>query len=153
MKSIRKADIDELNAVYMMGYDSWGKGLSKDDYIKLCHQSPKYPTGTWFILEEEGKLLSSLIIYHLNNSLIGIGSVATAVDVRKQGNATILLKKIIDLFPKGTVFCLYSDVEPKIYERIGFKSVAEENQPYHDTVLMYYPDNFNFEQNSYPKYF
>ncbi|MFX3617128.1 MAG: GNAT family N-acetyltransferase [Sporolactobacillus sp.] len=153
MKSIRKAEVKDLNAIYTMGYDVWGEGLNPTDYIELCRRSTKYPKGNWYLLEEKGNPLSSLIIYHLSVHLMGIGSVATSQDFRNQGNASILLKKIIKLYLTETTFCLYSDINPQLYARLGFKAVPECDQPYSDTILMYYPDWIHYTPEEYPKYF
>ena len=83
MKKIRKATSEDMESVYMMGYDVWGENMPSDEYITMCNHSVKYKRGTWYVLEDldTKELVSSLIVYELPSSedrtSRGIGSIAT----------------------------------------------------------------------------
>lgn len=60
---VRKAELHELDAIYTMGFDVWGDGLTLDDYLAGCRNSEKYLSGTWYVLVEKDRVVSSLIVY------------------------------------------------------------------------------------------
>ncbi len=60
---VRKADLHELDTIYTMGFDVWGDGLTLDDYLTGCRKSEKYLSGTWYVLIEKDRVVSSLIVY------------------------------------------------------------------------------------------
>lgn len=89
---IRKAAKEELDKIYMMGYDVWSGGSSVDKYLCACQNSKKYQKGSWYILQSEsGELVSSLIVYSFNSEEIGIGSLSTAPKFRHKGYASKLM--------------------------------------------------------------
>ncbi|WP_439424721.1 GNAT family N-acetyltransferase [Oenococcus alcoholitolerans] len=152
MKKLRKALSTELTQIYLMGYDAWGKSDSITVYLQECRLSTKYQRGTWWVLEEKGQLLSSLIIYDLSDHVLGIGSVSTYPARRHKGYATTMLIKFMTRYSDCSFF-LFSDIDPSFYSRLGFQAVSKENQPYSDTTLMYYPKDFRPERDQLPTYF
>ena len=95
---IRTATLDDMNSIYTMGYDAWGDGLELNKYLFSCNNYEKYKKGTWYILEERNCILSSIICYSLPSiydiSTIGIGSLSTVSDKRRNGFARILLDAV-----------------------------------------------------------
>ena len=95
---IRAATLNDMNSIYTMGYDAWGDGLELNKYLFSCNNSEKYKKGTWYILEERNCILSSIICYSLPSiydiSTIGIGSLSTVSDKRRNGFARILLDAV-----------------------------------------------------------
>ncbi|OIM22425.1 GNAT family N-acetyltransferase [Oenococcus oeni] len=83
---------------------------------------------------------------------MGIGSVSTNPVHRNQGYATIMLKQFMASYPSCNFF-LFSDIDPSFYRRLGFQTVGQEDQPYSDTALMYYPQDFYPEKDRLPTYF
>ena len=136
---IRKAKPDELDSIYLMGFDVWSDGSHQVDYLAECHSSPKYRKGTWFVLEESGRLLSSLITYEFDSEKIGIGSIATPVTERNRGHASKLISGVVQLLEiekHGLKVFLYSDINPVFYERFGFKPIPSAAQRYQTTTCM-----------------
>lgn len=160
MKSIQttKAISSEFEQIYMMGFDVWADGLEAD-YLNECKISPKYKKGTWYVLKENDQLVSSLIVYNLGENIFGIGSIATAKDLRKKGYASKLITDVINQIEtdseKVTIF-LYSDIDSKFYERFKFFALPALAQRYKTTTCMvrgqetekYFADKF-----ATPEYF
>ncbi len=142
-----------------MGFSTWGDGLSKEGYLKACHESEKYQQGSWYILEKESKPVSSLIIYenlfNLPEECFGIGSVATCEDQYRKGYASKLVKEVSEKFKEQGArgIFLFSDINPEFYKKLGFKSISA-SQPYEDTTCMILP--FNHKEHLFlqaPNYF
>ncbi|WP_157843165.1 hypothetical protein [Bacillus sp. FJAT-42315] len=41
MKIIREATNEDMNEVYMMGYDVWGDDMPSEEYVTMCQESSK----------------------------------------------------------------------------------------------------------------
>ncbi len=138
---IRKAKKEDLDDIYMMGFDAWSNGASKSEYLKECRESKKYEKGTWYVLDHNDQVVSSLIVYknefNLPESCIGIGSVATSKSYRNNGYAATLVTEVSKIF-KGLgaegVY-LFSDIEPEYYKKLGYEFITAK-QPYQDTHCM-----------------
>lgn len=137
---IRPATAKDLDAVYLMGYDAWGDGKPVEEYLASCRASRKYQSGTWYVLEEGGKLYSSLIVYRLdreNETAQGIGSLATPRAERRAGYATMLLAGILAVLDQtATTIYLHSEIKTDFYERHGFRRVPEAFQRNSGSVCM-----------------
>jgi hypothetical protein len=122
-----------------MGYDAWGADLPVGMYIDSCNASYKYKQGTFFVLEDPtGQLLSSCIVYPLSafggvvsERAVGLGSLATARASRHQGYATLFLALLMELLEADGVdaFFIHSDIEPRIYENLGFVRAPQDCLP------------------------
>jgi predicted N-acetyltransferase YhbS len=139
LMGVRTALPSELDQVYRMGADVWGRGMALDAYLASCRDSPKYRLGEWRVLEDErGVLLSSLILYREPEDGAGIGSIATAPTERRRGRAERLIAGVLEeLDRQGArrVF-LYSDIAPRYYERFGFAALPAEHQHHPGSVCM-----------------
>lgn len=124
--NIRQGNKEDHETIFMMGYDAWGEGLPEADYLRQCMSSPKYPQGTWYVLEDASGLVSSLIVYRTGFDLPadcwGIGSVATPPALRKKGYAGKLLQHVIDMAAEESIrgIYLFSGIDPDYYARFGF---------------------------------
>lgn len=130
---IRKPRKDELHSIYLMGYDVWSEGMSVEDYVKSCVDSGNYKSGTWYVLASDNDLVASLIVYesqfNIPEKFCGIGSVATAMQHRKQGYSSQLVNGICDILEQSgySGVYLHSDIAPEFYTRLGFIPVAQDN--------------------------
>lgn len=156
---IREAKLTELDQAYMMGFETWGEGSTEEEYLNECRSSSKYEMGTWYVLEKEEALTSSLIVYEntfeLPENCVGIGSVATPAEHREKGCASALIKEVISIYKKvgKEAIYLFSDIEPKFYEKLGFVPIIIE-QPYKESCCMVNVLQINSRLSSYaPKYF
>ena len=136
---LRKAVQSDLDQIYLMGIDVWAEGATDTDYLDACRSSPKYKRGTWYVLEKDSNLLSSLIVYQQGSKQFGIGSIATPKFLRKKGYASKLIFKVVaELEQKDqevTIF-LYSDISPEFYEKFGFQRLPSQLQRYKATICM-----------------
>ena len=137
--NIRPSQETDLNQIYMMGFDVWSDNATVEEYLNSCRASIKYTQGRWMILEKDGALLSSLIIYDLNREWAGIGSIATPKELRRQGFAAELISGVIKQLQSSaelsTIF-LFSDINPAYYNRFGFDALEAKYQSNSDAVLM-----------------
>ena len=125
---IRTAAASDLDAIYRMGYDAWGDGRTLEDYLAACRASKKYAAGVWWVHPQDDGMLASALLTHeiplpTGAPAIGLGSIATAPDMRGQGHASRLIREVLSRHEHaaGTeVFFLFSDIAPKFYERFGF---------------------------------
>lgn len=145
---MRKGSPEELNTIFLMGYDVWHEGQSVEAYIQSCYTSTEYEDGEWYVLENPTtkELLSSLILYDFkteHEKIYGIGSVATPPNLRKNGYAKELIQAIISLVmneKNGTYLLLYSDIDPVFYEKLGFVKAPDVMQQEEGKICMIYPN-------------
>jgi N-acetylglutamate synthase-like GNAT family acetyltransferase len=153
---IRKANQEEMNDIYMMGFDVWSDGMTKESYIESCSTSAKYKEGTWWlILNEQDVVASSLIVYQFDEFIYGVGSIATPANMRSNGYASELLKQIcfhLEQTLKATAIYLYSDIKPELYERCGFIKLDKSSQKYKYSICML-RSSTSPEPLTTPKYF
>lgn len=129
--SYRNPTPEEMDQVYLMGFDVWGECTDEVSYLQFCRGSKKYERGDWRVLEAEGTLVSSLIIFRgewgLKPGYMGIGSVCTVPSHRGRGYASALLKRCISELKEsgGKGVYLFSDIDPKMYQRLGFNLVKD----------------------------
>lgn len=155
----RKATPDELNEVFMMGFELWNEGRAQDDYLEYTRTALKYSKGTWSVLAKGRKLLSSLIVYNFGENKFGFGSVVTPKNFRKNGYASKMLTAAIDQIEKenpDSVIFLYSDIDPAFYEKLGFFKLPQTIQRYKTTICMVRGKNiemFLSDKLATPEYF
>jgi predicted N-acetyltransferase YhbS len=141
---VREADVADLPAVYMMGFDAWGEGRTRAAYLEACRRSGKYARGRWFVRDADGEAVSSLILYEnafdLPRGCYGIGSVATAPGHRGYGHASRLVSAVVRTLEgsRAKGIYLFSEIGSHFYENLGFEPVRIE-QPYPDCLCMVHP--------------
>ena len=135
---LRDASLNELNQIYLMGEDAWSDGRTTAQYLEGCRTSLKYKQGFFKILTDGEQLLSSLIIYDLSTERLGIGSIATPPEFRKQGYASKLVSLVADQAISEGKFdlFLFSDIGSKYYEKLGFSVLPSHYQEYADSICM-----------------
>jgi N-acetylglutamate synthase-like GNAT family acetyltransferase len=139
MEAFRKAVPEDMDGIYLLGRDVWGKEHDIDAYLAECRGSLKYKTGEWFLAEGEGaRLLGALIVYRFSAESAGIGSIATAPAERRKGYASRLIEAVLQRLDEEGVrhVFLFSDIAPRFYERFGFKPLPDERQTRAGTVCM-----------------
>ncbi len=139
----RAARADEMDGVYMMGYDAWGAGKPAADYLTQCRESSKYRRGSWFVLSVRTALVASLIIYSFENwgdrRVRGIGSVATDPRFRMMGYGHQVVRsatnRLIETDGVRITF-LYSDIGSSFYEDVGYITLPTPYQKTSGSILM-----------------
>lgn len=85
--------------------------------------------GTWWILEEGGRVLSSLMCYPLRFAVAdralpgyGLGAVASRPEARRRGHAAALCRRAIEGAEEAgrSIGLLFSAISPAYYGRLGF---------------------------------
>lgn len=109
---LRLAEPDELDIVYLMGFDVWGDGLSLDEYLSCCRSNGKYSKGTWYVLVEKEQVVSALIVYSgtfgLQKGCFGLGSIATHPQLRHKGYASKLIHLVKRGYSRVSIVKLYT---------------------------------------------
>ena len=143
---VRPAKQGDMPSVHLMAHDTWGEGRTRDEHVALCLTLPKYAKGRWFVLEINGAPVSSLICYRnafgLPENIMGIGSVATTPASRKKGLASFLTTEVMERLSEDDGidgFFLYSDVNPSMYEKLGFVKLPKDMQRYERSAAMIRP--------------
>ena len=139
----RAAHADEMERVYIMGYDAWGEGKLVEDYLDECRKSSKYRLGSWFVLNVRTALVASLIVYSFEDwgdSLVrGIGSVAADPSFRKMGYGHQIVRsatnRLIERDGVRVIF-LYSDIGSSFYEDVGYLPLSTPYQKTSGSTLM-----------------
>ena len=136
---VRPATSDDMESVYMMGFDVWGEAGNQIGYLEQCHTSPKYKRGQWYVLcDTQGKTISSLISYNLSVGVFGIGSIATLPTLRRQGLAKHLIQVVLSILNRegAKTIYLFSDIKPDYYEKLGFVRLPTDFQNHKDSICM-----------------
>ena len=143
--NFRPAISGDMSTIFMMGFDVWGESNSVEQYLQECYSSEKYRRGTWYVLvKSRNQPVCSLITYNFDDEKIGIGSIATQPDLRGKGLASLLVKNFIDsLTTSDKMIFLYSDISPKLYERLGFIALPKHLQQYKTSTCMVWGDGLN----------
>ncbi|WED29440.1 GNAT family N-acetyltransferase [Vibrio sp. DW001] len=151
---IRRVKIEELDSVYLMGYDVWGEDLSLNEYLLECRNSSKYKLGCWYVLVVNDKPAASLIVYSGQFGLVkhcyGIGSVATDNEMRGKGFASYLVQSVTHQLlneEKARAVFLHSDINTEFYEKLGYQCIQSTS------CMVHLDQSSNSFEDSIPSYF
>lgn len=139
---VRPARPGDMRSVFLMGWDAWGEGRSRDKHVEECLASPKYAKGRWWVLEEGGRPASALIAYPMQAReglpAVGIGSVQTEPSLRGRGLAARLVAEVMRLNEAEGIglFILHSDIGAAYYSRLGFEPLPDRFQLKTGSILM-----------------
>ncbi|MEE4192244.1 MAG: GNAT family N-acetyltransferase [Halieaceae bacterium] len=126
---IREGSQSERDSYFMMGFDAWHEGRTEQQFLEALQPVERYDRGTWYVLQGESGPVAVLIVYRsglgLPRGCWGIGSVATALEHRRQGFAGTLIQHVIDLARAESArgIYLFSGVDTAYYARFGFACV------------------------------
>lgn len=159
----RHAEEKDMRRIFTLGYDAWGEGLTLEEHIEKCMNSPKYEDGEWYVIVDTDidQVVSALIAYDLHKPgepiVKGLGTFATEPFTRKRGYGSKLIEQTIQELAGENCyhFFLYSDIDTSFYKQFGFTVLPDRFQKYDDTVLMYYGGNDELDLNTFtiPDYF
>lgn len=133
--NIRKAKINDLEAIKEIEDESFRNPFTKED---LLYEISQNPVSNFLVLEKDGKLIG-FIDYWVTFDSATIDQIAIKKSERNQGFAKILLEKSInDLKELGEVSFFTLEVrasnEPAInlYKSFGFQKVTIKEKYYDD---------------------
>lgn len=134
----REARKNEVAGILKEGYMVWSKNRMLEQYCTDNRKEDAY--GTRYVLEDEGQIVSSLILLRLgklfDQQMLGIGSVITPQEFRQKGYAAELLKDTVQLVRDNDIIFLYSEVSPAFYERFGFRVLPANLQKDPGSICM-----------------
>ena len=158
----RTAKNEEISLLFSMGFKEWSKNRTFEKYC--IDNSKENAIGIRYVLVDNNQIVcSTILIKHpdLNDHVLyGIGSVVTPQEFRGIGYATELLRGCISLVDKtNAIILLYSDINPRFYEKFGFRILPAELQKSEKSPCMAYCDNklwvelLNMNKACIPDYF
>lgn len=122
------------------GYDTWGEGCAFDDYVARYVESKNHLRGTRYLFEGlDGSVIATLNTLRLVQGVVGIAAVAVEPSQRRQGYGSLIVRGVMELLrceDSQMRFALFSEVDPAMYERLGFKRVPDEFQFHLPSVAM-----------------
>lgn len=135
----RQAKQEEIEELFREGYKVWHKGRT---LAKYCSDNAKEDAyGTRYVIEENGVLVSSLILLRLKHfhdcKVYGIGSVLTPEPHKHRGYASALIKNCLEqITDSNAITFLYSEVSPSFYERFQFRVLPSNLQKDANSICM-----------------
>ena len=126
--------------VLAFGYDAWGQGASLDEFIASYAQDRNHIRGLRYLFElPGGEIVANLNTLRFARGLIGIASLSVHLEHRRKGYGTTLVRAVMELLrleDPQVRFMLFSEVDPKIYEKLGFNRLSSEVQLHLPSVAM-----------------
>jgi len=138
---MRVVQPEENRTVLAFGHDVWGEGEDMNAFTARYDDNPNHLRGTRYLLEMfDGAILCNLNTLRFRRGLMGIASVATAPEHRKQGWASLLLRAVMELMRHQEDvtlrFLLFSEVEPAFYSTFGFTELPDHQQHFRPSIAM-----------------
>lgn len=122
------------------GYDTWGERVAFDEYVAHYIESRNHLRGTRYLLEGiDGSVVATLNTLRLTRGIMGIAAVAVDPSKRGRGYGSLLVRAVMELLrceDQKIRFALFSEVDPAMYVRLGFKRVPDEFQFHLPSVAM-----------------
>lgn len=137
---LRVAAPEDAARCLKCGYDTWGEGVPFDSYVARYIESRNHLRGMRYLVEGvDGTVVATLNTLRLAQGLVGIAAVAVDPSKRGQGFGTLIVRGVMELFrseDSQVRFALFSEIDPAMYERLGFKRVPDEFQFHLPSVAM-----------------
>ncbi len=142
---VRTVAPEDEPTVLAFGYDAWGAGRELGAFVASYAHSAHHLRGTRYLLEDDaGAIVADLNTLRFQRGVVGIASVATHPERRREGHASRLLAAVMALVREReqrteeptTRFLLFSEVNPALYERLGFRTVEPARQRFAPSVAM-----------------
>ena len=131
---------EDMPTVLMFGYDAWHEGRDEKAFIEDYDSCPNHLRGRRYGLRlSSGELVAGLNTIRFTKDLSGIASVATCKGHRKKGYSRMLLTAVSLLLKEYEGmerFMLFSEPDPSMYEKQGYKILAANHQHFAPSVAM-----------------
>lgn len=126
--------------VLAFGHDAWGKGRPVQEFVDAYATDKNHLRGTRYLLERtDGVPVANLNTLRFSRSLIGIASLSVDPLHRRKGHASTLMRAVMELLRMenpGVRFLLFSEVDPAVYEKLGFQRLPGEHQHHLPSIAM-----------------
>lgn len=137
---LRIAAAEDMARCLACGYDTWGEGVEFNEYFARYTESKNHIRGTRYIFEAlDGEVVATLNTLRLAKGVVGIAAVAVDPSKRGQGYGSLLVRGVMELLRcenSSMRFALFSEIDPVMYERLGFNRVPDEFQFHLPSVAM-----------------
>ena len=137
---VRVVAPEEEAMVLAFGHDAWGEGRSIKQFVDEYATDKNHVRGTRYLLEPpRGAPVANVNTLRFSRGVVGIASLSVNPNHRRKGHASTLLRAVMELLRMENPdvrFLLFSEVEPKMYERLGFRRLPNEHQHHLPSVAM-----------------
>lgn len=137
---LRKADPEDIETLLTFGFDAWHEGRDLNTFLNSYATSFNHIYGQRYLLENlEGEIICDVNTLRFSRNVTGLASLATNPKYRKKGFASLLLTAVMSLLrheAPNTKFLLFSEIDPKFYEKLGFKSLPANKQHHLPSLAM-----------------
>lgn len=137
---VRVAMPQDEEELLLFGYDSWGESRSQSEFLESALVERNHRRGTRYLLQDlDGGLLSKLGVLRFAPRVVGFYSIATRPDIRGRGHGSRLVRAVMELLrleEPEMRFLLFSEVDPGMYERLGFRVLPESLQRFRPSLAM-----------------
>ena len=137
---VRVAMPQEEEELLLFGHDTWGRGLSQAEFVESAVVEHNHRRGTRYLLQDiHGCPVSKLGVLRFSRAVVGLYSIATRPDVRSRGHSSLLIRAVMELLrleEPEMRFLLFSEVDPGMYERQGFRVLPESLQRFRPSLAM-----------------
>ena len=138
--AIRVATHEDDAMILPFGHDAWGNGKSVAEFVAEYERDKNHIRGTRYLFEDAtGEVLANLNTIRFARGLVGIASLSVHPAHRRKGYGALLVRGVMEVFRQEDAevrFLLFSEVDPKMYEKLGFIKVPEEGQLHLPSVAM-----------------
>ncbi len=137
---VRVVAPEDEQDVLAFGFDTWGSGQGRDEFIASYESDRAHLLGVAYLLELlDGTPVSALNTLRVARNRMVLARLATAPQLRRRGYATLLLSAVMELLQsQGSElrFLLLSEVGEAFYERLGFVRLPAQHQHYQPWISM-----------------
>jgi GNAT superfamily N-acetyltransferase len=137
---VRTVMPEDEQDVLAFGYDAWGEGLSPQEFVANYATDKNHLRGTRYLMElPEGDLVANLNTIRFARGLVGFASLSVNPAHRGQGYGSTVVRAVMELFRSEDPdirFMLFSEVNPTMYERLGFRRIPDAFQFHLPSVAM-----------------
>jgi GNAT superfamily N-acetyltransferase len=137
---IRAVVPEDEHVVLAFGYDAWGAERPLKEFVASYASDRNHLRGTRYLIElPDGEPVANVNTLRFARSLVGLASLSVNPAYRRQGYGSTLVRAVMELLrseDSAMRFMLFSEVNPAIYERLGFKRAPDEVQCHLPSVAM-----------------
>lgn len=137
---VSRAFPEDEEELATFGYDTWGQGKPVATFVAEDLQNPDTLRGErWFFQKPSGEKVSVLNVLRFSRGVLGLASIATSPKHRGKGFAPLLIRTVMELNwieDPETRFLLFAEARPEVYQRIGFRPLADGDQHFRPAIAM-----------------
>ncbi len=138
--AIRVATHEEDAVILPFGHDAWGGGKSVEEFVTEYQMDHNHIRGTRYLFERTtGEIVANVNTIRFARGLVGLASLLVHPSHRREGYGSLLVRGVMEVFRQEDSevrFLLFSEVNPKMYEQLGFVKVPEVAQLHLPSVAM-----------------